>query len=686
MRIESILIRGFRCFSRTGQRVELDRLTCFVGPNASGKTSAMAALSRLFGESQSDRTVRPGDFHLDPAEKLESQHERSLVIEAKLVFPELASNESAEAVPEMFNQMVVDTPSGVPYCRIRLDATWTADGTATGDVQQRLWWVTTASDEPEVIEANRKPVHSTDRSRIRVVYVPATRDPNQQIRSTTTTAFGRILKAIDWSGKDVLVRKALTDLNDELKKLQGIGTVGAGLQDSWNKLYDGRIASNVSLQGIEPDPSVLLDSLTPSFMPNEQGQPIGTSELSDGLRSLFALSLPLGIFTIEQTLRANAAASGFLDAVSDALPLLTVFAVEEPENHLSPHYLGKVVMELARVSKMDRAQIVLSSHSPSIMRRVEPDAVRYFLGGENRLTTEVRKLKLPENSSEEAFKFVREAVRGYPELYFSRVVVIGEGPSEEIILKRLFEASGSPLDATFVSVVPIGGRHVNHFWRLLHGLGIPYVTLLDLDREKDGAGWGRIQYARNQLLALHVDNPSNLEHPQPDGSVWRMGDQRYDNLHSQTDRDALDEMQVWIAFLQRHHNIFYSAPLDIDLSMLAAFETEYTSLAPQGGGPRLPLLRDPKREAAAIERMRFVLAADPKTAPPELGSTYTAAEKGLFPWYKYLFLDGSKPVSHMLAIQKLEDTRLLKEVPLVLRDLVHRVQTLASSQKIGAGH
>ena len=52
--------------------------------------------------------------------------------------------------------------------------------------------------------------------------------------------------------------------------------------------------------------------------------------------------------------------------------------------------------------------------------------------------------------------------------------------------------------------------------------------------------------------------------------------------------------------------------------------------------------------------MRQVLAADANTAPAELGSTYAANQVDLFPWYKYLFLDGSKPVSHMRALVALD--------------------------------
>ncbi len=50
MKVESITIRGFRCFDEAGETIWFDDLTCFVGPNASGKTAAMVALARMFGE------------------------------------------------------------------------------------------------------------------------------------------------------------------------------------------------------------------------------------------------------------------------------------------------------------------------------------------------------------------------------------------------------------------------------------------------------------------------------------------------------------------------------------------------------------------------------------------------------------------------------------------------------------
>src|SRR5438132_10863593 len=112
-------------------------------------------------------------------------------------------------------------------------------------------------------------------------------------------------------------------------------------------------------------------------------------------------------------------------------------------------------------------------------------------------------VKLPAND-EEAIKFVRGAMLAFPELYFARFVVLVEGDSERIVLPRLAEADGFLVDPSFVAIVPLGGRHVQYFWRLLNALSIPFATLLDLDLGREGGGWGRVKNVLIHLLAEDV--------------------------------------------------------------------------------------------------------------------------------------------------------------------------------------
>ena len=118
-----------------------------------------------------------------------------------------------------------------------------------------------------------------------------------------------------------------------------------------------------------------------------------------------------------------------------------------------------------------------------------PDSI-CFLRLDAARTTTVRRIVLPDDD-ETAAKYVREAVQAYPELYFSRFVVLGEGDSEQVVLPRVLAAAGIAEDDASVSVVPLGGRHVNHFWRLLNELADPTRDLLDLDAGRYHGGWGR---------------------------------------------------------------------------------------------------------------------------------------------------------------------------------------------------
>jgi putative ATP-dependent endonuclease of OLD family len=129
--------------------------------------------------------------------------------------------------------------------------------------------------------------------------------------------------------------------------------------------------------------------------------------------------------------------------------------MEEPENSLSPHYLGRVIQALTAFANHPDAQSIITTHSPALLRRVAPERIRYLRLDEDRETV-VKPIIMPSTEAD-AYKFVREAVQAFPELYFSRLVVLGEGDSEEIVLPRLFEAQGLSEDAASIVVVPLVG-------------------------------------------------------------------------------------------------------------------------------------------------------------------------------------------------------------------------------------
>ena len=293
---------------------------------------------------------------------------------------------------------------------------------------------------------------------------------------------GRALRSADWAGERDKISNLTEEISATLASNAAIEGMTDALSDQWGNLHKGSYFADPSISFGRSELENLLRHLSVGFTPGHGEQLVDFTRLSDGQQSILYLSIVLGMHQIGSDVLSGKLPDAFdIDKLRPAV--FTLIALEEPENSLSPHYLGRVVRALEEFAGGQDAQAVLATHSPSLMRRVPPEAVRYMRLDEKR-TTVVRHIELPEEA--EAHKFVREAVQAFPELYFSRFVVLGEGDSEEVVLPRLLAAEGILADDASISVVPLGGRHVNHFWRLLHGLG--YV-----DAGATGLGLGRTE-------------------------------------------------------------------------------------------------------------------------------------------------------------------------------------------------
>ena len=207
-------------------------------------------------------------------------------------------------------------------------------------------------------------------------------------------------------------------------------------------------------------------------------------------------------------------------------------------------------------------QVIISSHSSSILSRIEPEQIRHFRLDQISKSTVVSALTLPEKE-DELSKFIKEAVKSYPEIYFSKLVIFGEGDSEEIIIPKVLELYSTEIDSHSISVVPLGGRHVNHFWRLLKSLQIPFITLLDFDIDRNGGGFGRLRYAIEQLSIFCGGKYGKTKEKIP---AW---DDERDPTTFKLPRTDGDSYNV-VAALE-NHNIYFSSPLDIDYAMIEAF-------------------------------------------------------------------------------------------------------------------
>ncbi len=64
MKLMKLRLSNFQSFSPGPTEIDLASVTYLLGPNGSGKTAVLQALSRLFGFERSMRTIRRTDFHV----------------------------------------------------------------------------------------------------------------------------------------------------------------------------------------------------------------------------------------------------------------------------------------------------------------------------------------------------------------------------------------------------------------------------------------------------------------------------------------------------------------------------------------------------------------------------------------------------------------------------------------------
>lgn len=639
MKLVRFRLSNFRSFSADHIEMDLDDLTFLLGPNGAGKTAVLQALARMFSLDPTLRKVKKSDFHVARDEKPDqAPEERELWIEADFEFPELVgkgADKKAHAVPGNFAHMQLIGANGPAQVRFRLHAKIDQDD----DIEERFSFVIKVDGDGNPLEEGRVAKH--DRNAIQVHYIPARRDPTDHISYSANALLGQALRSADWAAERETISGLTKQISSALVENEAIKRMTSALAAQWKSLHKGDYFADPSISFARSELDNLLRHLSIGFAPGHWEQLVDFSRLSDGQQSILYLAIVLGMHEIGAQVLNGTLADAF-DIGKLRPAIFTLIAIEEPENSLSPHYLGRVVRTMKQFAQGQDGQAVLATHSPSLMRRIPPETVRYMRLDEERATV-VKSIELPDDR--EALKFVREAVQAFPELYFSRFVVLGEGDSEEVVLPRLMAAEGILEDDSSISVVPLGGRHVNHFWRLLRGLGIPHVTLLDLDLARHQGGWGRIKYAARQLLAY--------------SDVAKVGfnEEQVKSIPKWDDEDRLMLVgRRWLECLEKH-GVFFSSPLDLDFLMMTAYPKAY--------GVEEGDLKEPDKDA-----LKAVLGKKHDIVKDQ----YTDVQLKYFDAYNVRFKIGSKPACHIQAMASLSDENLVDGMPEVIARLLKRIR------------
>lgn len=622
MKLKELSIEGFKCFKEKTS-INFDKMTCFVGTNGVGKTAALEALCKLFGDTQTLRTINKSDFYLSPNSSYEDLEKRELTISATFSYPELYSEgASLDLLPLVFKNLSYEKEDGKLYSTIELTAIWEKNSTSDGNIETSLNWV---------LADTRQKLTARDKGLIKLHYIPAIRNPEKEIKIISGTVLKRILDYIAWDEElKTTIQEQSEKLQNDVKNVEGIKKITEEMTSFWQEFTAAQSYKTLEIIPSESDINNFMKHLVVQLVESSNNK-ISIDQLSDGNKSLFYLSLLTTLYSIESKLKKTEPIPGFNNTYSDD-SYLTIFALEEPESHLAPHYLSRILSVFNKLCKETNSQTILTSHSPSILKRIIPEQIRHFRIENERIF--INNIKLPKDDII-AFKYVKEAVQSHPELYFSKLVILGEGDSEEYIIPRLAELQDVNLDKNFTAFVPLSGRFTNHFWKLLEDLNIPYVTLLDFDLGRNTGGNDKITYVKNQLLAINkISEPEKEILEDPSGTLF----------------GKLE--------LLEQKDVFFSYPIDIDYLMLSNYFDEYTTNTEILGKARLPKPDDKKLKEKNLGAVSSVLKKDInefdlQSLPEELNINDNFT---LYYWYRHLFLGEGKPITHKIAFTKIEES------------------------------
>lgn len=674
MKLEKMIVSGFRCFSSEPTTIDFGDLTALIGKNGTGKTAALMALARIFGISSYDRVVTKDDFYVENGKTIDDYLNREFTVDLYFRFPEIEESAHEEkvkqgtAIPDVFSHMSISQKEGPLLCRILMEAKWAKSSLPGGEIDMDIFWIKNLDARPDLKKAKKFKQH--DRSKIHVVYVPAHREPDQQLRDLSSSYMGQFMRAMKWSDAPKKILKESIDMaRASIDKERGVSVINEVIDSQWKSVNDTHFLSNPKLNFIDGNIDNLISKAQIIFDPSSSGETKSTDFLSDGQKSLFYFSLLKTFLTIHSAINRSSKVGGqdpdeAFDTSLINFPILTIFAIEEPENHLSPHYVGKLLKSFTEISELADAQVLYSTHSPSALSRVDPGNIRHF--SLDKGCGRIRRIVLPDESLE-MYKYIKLAVQAYPELYFSKLVLLCEGPSEEIIFKRLFSFSETPLDESYISVVPLGGRGVHHFWRLLRDLDIPFITLLDLDAGREGGGWERIKYLVIELLEIKY----KLEKISADAEEPAIDKKALSEMHKWPLKSIDDRKRLrrWVEAV-RARNVFLSYPIDIDWSMLNSFKDKYQAVVQQLGiGPRIPSDSKDKDEYFASAKAAVLGAKNVNF------DIFYDDDNALFATYRYLFHQHSKPAVHQSVVSDLERDELMDALPPEIQLILDRAKS-----------
>jgi putative ATP-dependent endonuclease of OLD family len=292
-------------------------------------------------------------------------------------------------------------------------------------------------------------------------YLDANRDILDDLKNKTSF-LGKILSSITYNPEDKeLIENLIKELNKETIERSEILTNLHSTLEELDTAMDN------------PNNTVDITPFTKKIRDLNKGVKINYSQFSMeyhgmGTRSWSSL-LILKAFILQNMKLA----------IQGQVAYYPIIAIEEPESHLHPNAQKKLYSQINSIV----GQKIVATHSSYIAGSAKLREVRSVF--RDALNTSIGKFSESDFDKEDIRKIYRQVINTRGEVFFSKLVILFEGDTEEqalpITIKRHFGKSPIELGVDFIGVGGCG--NYLPFIRFFEAFNIPYLIFSDNESE-----------------------------------------------------------------------------------------------------------------------------------------------------------------------------------------------------------
>lgn len=462
MEFKEIEIKNFRNFEHI--KLDLANKNIFFGLNDVGKTNFLYALRFIFDKDIRKLNLFDSDFH-------NKNIDNPIEIIVKIDISDTANSDSQKlraqlkgALQSRHNEVYIKLYA--EYNRNELVAPpilyWGGDLDSLQEIKQRGYFY-----EIDYIFS--------------VIYI----DSYVDLYSLFKKNIGQLIKNENTDDDKVMsgIQKSIDELNEHISSLSGIKEFEKKLTPEYQKFRNEEISvsikSEIAVKG-------LYSNIIPYIKQNDDENLYPTA--GEGRKKLLAYS----IFDIL--------------AEENSEKKITLFLIEEPENHL--HKSMQIALSQILFSDNKYSYLFVTTHSPFILYEMnEVNLVRIYSNRKVNGNSSFYKVPV---KYEKTRKMLNQ---GLSEAIFANKVLLVEGPSEYILFNKILSVMHPFYESEGVYILPIDGIGFQTYCSILKELAIFTVIKTDNDlRAVKKGGYSLLGFLRcNEYIGENILTKTYLQ-------------------------------------------------------------------------------------------------------------------------------------------------------------------------------